>query len=308
MSVIRIRKFDPKTIQEGRILFIIGKRNTGKSVLMKDLLSHMPVPDYALAMAPTEDSLNVFRSFLPESCIFDHFSQEKLERCVALQRELVNRGKKRTVLILLDDCMYEKGLFTKSNAIRSIFFNGRHDHISFMCAAQYMMDVPAALRAQIDYLICTRENILTNRQKLYKFYFGAFPSFASFESSFSACTQDFKCIVLDNTVSSTASPTDCVMWYKASMNVPPFKLCRSVHWRFARKYTLTDAMVRAAQAKQFEIETATAEATALAEQQVRMGEGGGVGGVGGVGKRAASGKVTVVQTEDEHGNVMTSTA
>ena len=56
MSAIRVRKFDPSTIKESRILFIIGKRHTGKSVLMKDLLYHMPRPDNVLAMAPTEDS------------------------------------------------------------------------------------------------------------------------------------------------------------------------------------------------------------------------------------------------------------
>ena len=38
MSAIRVKKFDPSTIKESRILFIIGKRHTGKSVLMKDLL------------------------------------------------------------------------------------------------------------------------------------------------------------------------------------------------------------------------------------------------------------------------------
>ena len=47
---------------------------------MRDLLSHMPKPDYALAMAPTEDSLDMFRKFLPEACIFNYFSQEKLTR------------------------------------------------------------------------------------------------------------------------------------------------------------------------------------------------------------------------------------
>ena len=80
MSAIRVRKFEPRTIKESRIIFIIGKRHTGKSVLMKDILYHMPRPDYVLAMAPTEDTLKQFRTFLPECCIFDHFSQEKLER------------------------------------------------------------------------------------------------------------------------------------------------------------------------------------------------------------------------------------
>tara|TARA_B110001450_G_C17599500_1_gene472346 strand:+ start:45 stop:923 length:879 start_codon:yes stop_codon:yes gene_type:complete len=258
MSAIRVKKFDPSTIKESRIIFIIGKRHTGKSVLMKDLLYHMPRPDYVLAMAPTEDTLQMFREFLPESCIFDHFSQEKLERTVTLQRELVNRGKKRTVLILLDDCMYQKGVL-KSNAMRSIFFNGRHDHISLMCAAQYMMEVDVSLRTNIDYLFTMRENILTNRQKLFKYYFGQFAKFDEFDKVMTACTQDYRSLVLDGTVSTTTCATDCVMWYRASYNIPSFRLCKPIYWSWSEKYCLTQDAIRRAQRRQYEIETVQRE-------------------------------------------------
>ena len=284
MTSIRVRKFNPSTIKESRILFILGKRHTGKSVLMKDLLYHMPRPDYVLAMAPTEDTLKMFREFLPESCIFDHFSQEKLERTVSLQKELVSRGKKRTVLILLDDCLYQKNVL-KTTAMRHIFFNGRHDHISLMCAAQYMMDVDVSLRTNIDYIFTMRENILTNRQKLYKYYFGQFPKFDDFDKVMSACTQEYRTLVLDGTVSSV-EPTDCVLWYKASPEVPPFKLCRPVFWKFAGRYGLTTDEVRKAQAKQFEIETATAEALVQGKQ------------------KQPTTQITLVQTEDECGRVV----
>lgn len=33
---------------------------------------------------------------------------------------------------------------------------------------QYAMDIPPALRANIDYVFCLRENIQANREKLYK--------------------------------------------------------------------------------------------------------------------------------------------
>lgn len=279
MGAIRVRKFNPKTIQQGRIIFCLGKRNTGKSVLIYELLSHMPRPDFVLAMAPTEDTVNMFRKFLPEPCIFDHFSQEKLERVVTLQRELVNRGKRRNVLILLDDCLYQKGVL-KSTAMRSIFFNGRHDNISLICAAQYMMEVDVSLRTNIDYIFTMRENILTNRQKLYKYYFGQFAKFEEFDKVMTACTQDYRCLVLDNTVSST-SATDCVMWYKASMDVPPYTLCQPVFWKMAKKYQMSAVEVRKAQAKQFALENMQQA------QDVKKATG-----------------ATVVQTEDENGDVL----
>ena len=280
MSAIRVKKFIPSSIKESRIIFILGKRHTGKSVLMRDLLYHMPTPDYVLAMAPTEDTLRMFREFVPESCIFDHFSQEKLDRTVSLQRELVNRGKKRTVLIILDDCMYQKGVL-KSVAMRSIFFNGRHDNIALVCAAQYMMDVDVSLRTNIDYIFTMRETIPTNRQKLYKYYFGQYKKFEDFDRVMTACTQSYKCLVLDGTVSST-EPTDCVMWYKASTVLPPFRLCRPVYWKFSKKYCLTTEQIRRQQEKQFELDAATFDVMSVSKTGP-----------------------SIVQTEDERGEVVT---
>ena len=298
MAAFRVRKFDPRTIKESRILFLLGKRHTGKSVLMKDLLYHMPRPDYVLAMAPTEDTLAMYREFLPESCIFDHFSQEKLERTVSLQKELVSRGKKRTVLILLDDCLYQKGVL-KSTAMRHIFFNGRHDHISLMCAAQYMMEVDVSLRTNIDYIFTMRENILVNRQKLYKYYFGQFAKFDDFDKVMTACTQDYRALVLDGTQANNANPTECVMWYRAHIDVPPFKLCRSIYWAWSKKYGLSVEKMRAAQQRTFEIEAATAEALA-------GGTAASATGAAPPRAKSAGGGITLVQTEDEHGVVQSS--
>jgi predicted AAA+ superfamily ATPase len=274
---IRIRKFDSSSIKESRIIFILGKRNTGKSVLMKDLLYHMPRPDYVVAMAPTEDTLRMYREFLPESSIFNHFSQEKLDKIVSVQRELVNRNKKRTLLIILDDCLYQKGVL-KSTSMRSIFFNGRHDNISLICAAQYMMEVDVSLRTNVDYIFSMRENILTNRQKLYKYYFGQFAKFEEFDKVMNACTQDYKALVLDGTVSST-TPTDCVLWYKARVDIPPFRLSKGVFWTFSERYAISMDLVRKEQTKQFAINNAAAECTKKPN-------------------------IMVVQTEDENGDII----
>tara|TARA_B110001450_G_C17651616_1_gene493530 strand:- start:975 stop:1817 length:843 start_codon:yes stop_codon:yes gene_type:complete len=258
MTSIRVKKFEPTSITESRIIFLIGKRNTGKSVLMRDLLYHMPRPDFVLAMAPTESTLQAFREFIPECCIYDHFNQDAVDRLVSLQRELVTQGKKRTVMLVLDDCMYSKNVL-RSKSMRSIFFNGRHDHISLICAAQYCLDVEPALRSNIDYVCTMRETILNNRQRLYKNFFGQFPKFGDFDKVMCACTQNFKCLILDGTVSSN-DPSDSVRWYKASSSVPEFRLCKPLFWKWSKKYCLTNEEMRKAQVKQFQIETATANA------------------------------------------------
>lgn len=287
-SSIRIKKFEPTSIRPSTIIFLIGKRNTGKSVLMRDLLYHMPRPDYCIAMAPTDDTLRMYREFLPESCIFDHFSQEKLESAVSLQRELVSRGKVRRLLILLDDCLYQKNVLS-STCMRHIFFNGRHDHISLLCAAQYMMQVAPEFRSNIDMVFALRDNVMNNRQKMHKNFFGQFAKFDEFDKVMSACTTDYKCLVLDGGIAS-ANYLESVMWYKANTDIPSFRLCRDVYWRLSEKYGKSATDVRREQAKQFEIETAAA--TALRQDAA----------AGGASSRKGATSI-VVQTEDESGQI-----
>ena len=138
-NMFKVKKFDSTSISQARIIFLIGRRNTGKSVLMRDLLYNMPRPDYVLAMAPTSDSIEMFKEFLPEACIFNYFSQDKLDSLIQLQKRLVASGRKRNIMLLLDDCLYQKGVL-KSASMRHLFFNGRHDNISMLCAAQYLME------------------------------------------------------------------------------------------------------------------------------------------------------------------------
>lgn len=280
---LRIKKFDPRGIKEHRIIFLIGKRHTGKSRLMLDLLSQMPAFDFAMAFAPTDDTIETFRTFLPSSCVYSNFSHDKLERLLSLQRELIRRGKKRSVLLILDDCLYQKNTL-KSTAMRDLFFNGRHLHVSMICAAQYCMDVEASVRANIDYVMTMRDSTITNRQKLHKNFFGQFERFAEFDKVMAACTQNYSSLIMDATVPSTVA-TECVFWYRASLDIAPFKLVKPIMYHLSEKCARSDSEILRAQSRQFDIEHA---------------KGGGGG-------QTSQPKVAVVQIEDENGQVIVST-
>jgi len=79
------------------------------------------------------------------------------------------------------------------------------------------MDLPPSLRGQIDYVFILRENILENKMKLYKHFFGIFPTFDSFNEVFTQCTENYECLVLNNR-STSNKIEDVVFWYKAKPN------------------------------------------------------------------------------------------
>lgn len=234
MMQCKISKFKPDTIKPGRITFIIGKRGCGKSTLLKDILSRMTDNvDYALAMCPTRESAEMLRECLPASSVYDRFVPSKVDQLVKVAQHFASLGKKRRILLCLDDCLYDRQVL-RSPSIREIFFNGRHMGITFIALAQYCMDISPDLRTQIDYLFVMKENIISNRNKLWKYLFGCVQNFDDFSAIMDRCTQNYECLCLDNTLNSSAV-RDCVFWYKASVDIKSFKLGSSSFFSLDKK-------------------------------------------------------------------------
>ena len=92
------------------------------------------------------------------------------------------------------------------------------------------MDLSPDLRANVDYVFVLRENVIQNRERLYKAFFGVFPTFDMFCQVMNACTENYECLVLNNSVRSNKLE-DCVFWYKATDH-PPFKLGAPEFWQY----------------------------------------------------------------------------
>ena len=236
----KIKKFDTSNIKPGRIILIIGKRGCGKSTLLRDLLCRMKDGiDFSVAMTPTADSASMFRSHMPDACVYDRFVQAKVDKIVAVAKECNAKGKPKNFALVLDDCMYDKNV-VKGVAMRTIFFNGRHFGLTFINIMQYVMDLSPDLRTQVDYVFALKENIIANRIKLWKYFFGMFSHFDDFSAVMDRCTNNFECLCLDNTVNST-SIQDCVSWYKADTSLGDFQIGRPVYFSLEKATARSDA-------------------------------------------------------------------
>ena len=174
---ISLTKFNPKKIEERRTsgsgpatCVFIGKRGTGKSTLVADILYYLRKINAGVAISATEDGNAYYSSFIPEILIHSEYKPEIIQSVITRQKKVISADKKSSetdVFVLLDDCMYDKKMIRDTN-IRGIFMNGRHWRITFMLTMQYCMDLPPDLRANIDYIFILRENIIQNQEKIYK--------------------------------------------------------------------------------------------------------------------------------------------
>lgn len=233
-----IKKFEPQNMKPHRTILLVGRRGSGKSTLCEDLLYHLSQKvDFGLFFTPTEESAAVFRKHAHESWIYDSFNAPKLEEMLGMQRELSRTNKQRHLLVVLDDCMYDKRVL-KGTAIRDLHMNGRHLRVQFVNCVQYLMDVGPELRSNIDYVFALREPIYSNQVRLHRYFFGVFADFASFASVLARCTSNYSCLVLDNT-SKTSEISDCVFWYRASTHVPEYRIGNETFWRLSARHMKT---------------------------------------------------------------------
>jgi hypothetical protein len=239
---INIKKFDPSSIDPCRICVFLGKRNTGKSVLSKDILYHHRKIPMGVVMSGTEASNEHYQEFVPDSFIYGEYKSDVIEKVINHQQSVIKKltvaqkedfkNPDNSVFMVLDDCMFDNK-WTRDKNMRCVFMNGRHYRIFFMLTMQYCMDLPPALRANIDYIFVLKENIIQNREKIYKNFFGIFPTFDSFNEVLTSCTENYECLVLDNT-SKSNKIEDVVFWYKAKVD-HKFKMGSPALWDHHRR-------------------------------------------------------------------------
>lgn len=230
MSTYRITQFDPSTAKRNSVWLLIGARNTGKTVLLVDLLYNTRNNyDFAMAMTATMSTVEILREHIPDRLIFktgyDFDAGDKFKETCSLIR---SDSKTRYSCLAQDDCMFDNKVM-KTETQRYLYLNSRHDNVTLFNTTQYCMLIPSHIRTQVDFIFALRENIMANKKRLYEYFFGMFPTFSEFDKVFSECTKNFGAFVLDKT---KATPT--VHWYIANPRTPKFKLGKPVFWKMSQ--------------------------------------------------------------------------
>ena len=235
---LQLKKFDITQISNDKVCVFIGKRETGKSFLVKDLLYyHQDIP-IGTVISGTEGANKFYGNIIPSLFIHEAYSPEIIRNALKRQKIVVKTMNKEvtekgysnidpSAFLILDDCLYDS-TWTKDANVRSLFMNGRHFKIMFLITMQYALGIPPNLRTNIDYVFILRENYVSNRKKLYEHYAGMFPTFEIFCQVMNQCTEDFECLVIHNNAKSNRLE-DQVFWYKADPH-PSFKIGAPEFW------------------------------------------------------------------------------
>ena len=234
-------KFD-KNSSNGPVVVLIGRRDTGKSFLVRDLLYyHQNIP-IGTVISGTEAGNGFYASHVPKLFIHDEYNTAIIENILKRQKTVIkqinkeNEGYKKSnidprAFVILDDCLYDAG-WSKDKLMRLLFMNGRHWKIMLIITMQYPLGIPPNLRTNIDYVFILREPYIANRKRIWENYAGMFPTFESFCQVMDQCTENFECLVINNNA-KTNKLTEQIFWYKAE-NHGPFKLGSKEFWDISK--------------------------------------------------------------------------
>jgi len=234
---IELRKFDINDIKDDKVVVLIGKRETGKSFLCKDILyNHSNIP-VGQIISGTEAANEFYSKMVPKLFIHEEYQPAIIQNILKRQRMMLDKWKANNTIdprafLVLDDCLYDNS-WTKDKNVRSLFMNGRHFKILFMITMQYALGIPPNLRTNIDYIFILRENYVSNRKRLYEHYAGMFPNFEMFCQVMDQCTENYECLVVHNNAKSNKLQ-DQVFWYKAEPH-DDVKLGSRQFWEFGER-------------------------------------------------------------------------
>ena len=245
---LELKKFDMKNIRfsaneaAGPVIVLIGRRDTGKSFLVKDLLYyHQDIP-IGTVISGTEAGNGFYSKVVPKLFIHDEYNTAIIENILKRQKMVIKQIKKENeaygrsnidgrAFVILDDCLYDNS-WAREKLMRLLFMNGRHWKIMLVITMQYPLGVPPNLRTNIDYTFILREPYINNRKRIYENYAGMFPTFESFCQVMDQCTENYECLVISNNAKSNKLEEQ-IFWYKASAH-GNFKLGSKEFWDLSK--------------------------------------------------------------------------
>ena len=248
---LELKKFDMKSISfkpnenKGPVVVLLGKRDTGKSFLVRDLLYyHQDIP-IGTVISGTEEGNGFYTKMVPKLFIHNEYNTAIIENVLKRQRTVLKQIKKEMetykkstidprAFVILDDCLYD-ATWSRDKLMRLFFMNGRHWKIMLVITMQYPLGIPPTLRTNIDFVFILRENYIANRKRIYENYAGMFPTFESFCQVMDQCTENYECLVINNN-SKSNKLQDQVFWYKADSH-NDFKLGSKEFWELSKGIT-----------------------------------------------------------------------
>ncbi|QKF93472.1 VV A32-like packaging ATPase [Fadolivirus algeromassiliense] len=228
-GLIEFKKLDLNNMLDNSKICLVGKRGSGKSWIIRDILNKINTNDQflenTLIISKTEKMNPFYKKHFPNAKVICEYNSEAISDYLFDQEVRIDESKKRLDqtgiyipsdgCVILDDCIGSKGSWMNDKSLLELFYNARHYNTTFIITMQFPLGIKPELRLQFDYVFLLSEDFYSNQKRLYDHYAGMFPTFETFRDTFLQLTEDYNAMVISN-CSGCVSLTDKLFYYKAN--------------------------------------------------------------------------------------------
>jgi hypothetical protein len=181
IRTLAIREFNLDKMVKNPNILIIGKRGSGKSVIVSNILNRYndTVLNNSLIISPTEPLNPFYTDKFPQCKIEYEYTTDSIKSVLNDTKECV---------VVLDDCCLSISQLDNDKYLYELLLNGRHYNKTVILIMQYPLDIAPELRCNFDYIFLLNEAYISNQKKLYNQYACMFPNFQSFRNVFQQLT------------------------------------------------------------------------------------------------------------------------
>lgn len=212
-----LEKFNMDSLESDSSVLIVGKRGTGKTILIRDILYHNRDIPYGTIISPTD---YLYNEYIPKIFIHNKYRHEIGRNIINRQRDMIEKCHDKLSCLKDADfsafCVFDDSLY---------FYDGdeecvKHLYMYNTCYKTLLINsttndknMNPELRKHIDYVFIFRSDNMSDRKSLYDKYYNnnVFTSFEMFDFFMNKYTNDNNCIVINKN-------SNKIYWYKAETN------------------------------------------------------------------------------------------
>lgn len=236
------KEWDINTFEPRQTGLFIGKRHTGKTVGIINLLFNLckvqKEIDGAAVISASEKANNFFQEFIPKQYVHPFYNPQVLKAMFDLQayhKACFEEGminKMPELLAVLDDLAADPRLIY-DEMINSVYMLGRHYGMTCLMTTQYPKSVSPKVRSNADFVFIFK--VLSRDQ--YDFFYSQFGGHLdrkTFYRVLDEATDGFSCLVINQKVNST-NAEEVFFKYTFQFPLPKFKVGTKQEWETAKK-------------------------------------------------------------------------
>ena len=204
----KLKKFSCDLLKQEHAIAIIGKRQSGSTVLTHHLIQHLPDVETTV-ISPASHA--AYADLIPQARIHQEYNDNVVTNVLESQRACKENGSETKALIVLDECMYDESQMS-SKQLKDLVCNGRCLLTTMILCLQTSIGLHPVIRNNLDWVFVFRASP-DDISRLHK-QFGTGLSFDEFRAIFQQITDDkYSCVVINNTP-HCENPIDAFYWYK----------------------------------------------------------------------------------------------